>query len=113
MNKVFLVGRLASDPQVSLSKDGMTILGRSVVVTNSFVRGNRVSQFFRVVCFNKRAEHLSNSFKKGDGVAVVGNIMMKDYEKEGVKGKFVEVVVSSIEKVFNSRGVRETGTDVF
>ena len=91
MNKVILMGRLTRDPEIrySQSAEPLAITRYSLAVNRQFKRdGEPDADFINVVAFGKRGEFASKYFKKGQMVAVVGQLRINSYEDQNGQQKF-------------------------
>lgn len=79
MNKVILMGRLVSDPELRYT-DSTTIAKYTLAVNRKFKReGEPDADFINCVAFGKSAEFADKYFKKGMLVAVVGSLRISTY----------------------------------
>lgn len=97
MNKVLLMGRLTRDPEVrySTGADSLAIARYSLAVNRRFKRqGEPDADFIDCVAFGKAAEFAEKFFRKGQMVAVVGRLQVRNWEdKEGGKRRSTEVII--------------------
>lgn len=103
MNKVVLIGRLTSDPQVRYSTGSTpTAVARySLAVDRRFKReGEQTADFINIVAFGKPAEFAEKYLQKGTKICVCGHIQTGSYTKsDGSKAYTTEVVVDEQEFV--------------
>ena len=107
MNKVYLIGNLTRDPEVSETSSGVPFCRFSVAVNRNFANseGNREVDFFNITVWRGLAENCGRFLKKGSKVAIVGSLQNRTYEdKEGVKRTVTDIVASEVE--FLSSGNR-------
>ena len=100
MNKVYLIGNLTRDPEVSETGSGVPFCRFSIAVNRTFVNadGNRETDFFNITVWRNQAENCGKFLKKGSKVAVVGSLQNRSYEdKEGVKRTVTDIVASEVE----------------
>ena len=97
MNKVILMGRLTRDPEVRYSSNGdnLAIARYSLAVNRRFKRqGEAEADFIDCVAFGKAAEFAEKYFRKGQMVAVVGRLQIRDWQdKDGNRRRSAEVVI--------------------
>ena len=108
MNKVYLIGNLARDPELSETTSGIPFCRFSIAVNRTFANaeGNREADFFNITVWRNQAENCSKFLKKGSKVAVVGSLQNHSYEdKDGIKRTLTDIVASEIE--FLSTGSRD------
>lgn len=98
MNKVILLGRCVRDPEVRYSQgaQGTAIARYSLAVNRSYKReGEPDADFINIVAFGNRGEFAGKYFKKGQMVAVVGELRITSYtDKDGNKRWSTDVVVT-------------------
>ena len=98
MNSVILMGRLTKDVEVRYSQgDQGTAIGRyTLAVNRSYKRdGEPDADFINILTFGKTAEFAGKYFKKGQLVAVEGELRISSYtDKDGNKRWSTDVVVS-------------------
>ena len=103
MNKVILVGHLASDPEVRASQKG-TYVAKMRVATNTYAGkaedGTRKEQteFHNLVAFGKLAEFAGSHLHKGRLVSVEGRLQTSTYDDAatGQKRYWTEVAVDEL-----------------
>lgn len=100
MNKVFLIGNLTRDPEVSETRGGSTVCHFSIAVNRAYTGsdGERQTDFFTCTAWNGTAEAVSKYCAKGSKVAVAGSIQLRNYEdNQGVKRTAVDIIVQDVE----------------
>ena len=100
MNKVFLIGNLTRDPELTETPNGIMVCRFSIAVTRDYANadGNRETDFFNITVWRGRAEVCGKYLKKGNKVAVVGSLQNRSYEdKDGVKRTVTDIVASEVE----------------
>ena len=96
MNNVTILGRLGADPETTFSKDGKAICKFRVGVTRKF--NKEMTDWFSCASFGKTAELIQQYFKKGNQIALQGEIQFGDYtDKEGVKRYTTTLVVNTFD----------------
>ncbi len=96
MNVVILSGRLTADVELKSTNSGKNYARFSVAVNRTFSKDE--VDFINCMVWEKKAEFISQYFKKGDGIELNGEIRVSSYETEnGEKRKSVEVLVSNAE----------------
>ena len=97
MTKVFLIGNLTRDPELTETAAGVPVCRFSVAV-NRRVEGKQVADFFNVTAWRKTAEAVARYTKKGNKVAVYGDLQIRQYEgNDGVRRTSVDVVAQDVE----------------
>lgn len=96
MNKVTLLGRLTKDVETRYSQSTNTFVASfTLAVNRKFAKQGeeRQTDFINIVAFSKTAEFCSKYFKKGQQVAIVGRLQVRNYEdNNNVKHYITEVV---------------------
>ena len=99
LNVITLIGRLTRDPELRYSPSGVAVckFGLAVDRDRRNKDGEKETDFFDVLTFNKQAEVVNTNLQKGRLVGVNGSIQIRNYESNGVKGKAVEVVANNVQ----------------
>ena len=108
MNRVFLIGNLASDPESRTTQSGIAQCSFRLAVQRRFkgANGERETDFLPVVCWRQTAEFAQRYLAKGRKVAVEGSIQTRSYDaQDGSKRYVTEIIADSVEAV----GSREDG----
>ena len=98
MNKVYLIGNLTRDPEVSETSGGVPYCRFSIAVNRNFTNadGNREADFFNVIVWRGQAEPCGRFLKKGSKIAIVGSLQNRSYEdKDGVKRTVTDFLTTS------------------
>lgn len=87
MNNVTLMGRLTKDPEVRTSPNGNSVARYTLAVNRTYKReGEPEADFINIAAFGKAAEFAQRYFRKGQQVAVIGNLQTSTYtDKDGIK----------------------------
>lgn len=95
MNKIVLMGRLTRDPETRHTQEGLAIARYSLAVPRRFRRqGEAEVDFIDCVAFGKTGEFAGKYFAKGQQIAVVGRLQIRDWkDKEGNRRRSAEVVI--------------------
>ena len=100
MNKVFLIGNLTRDPDLSETNSGVPVCRFAIAVNRRFSSqdAERQTDFFNVTAWRNLAETVAKYTKKGNKVAVTGSIQIRNYEDNaGQKRTFVDIVADDVE----------------
>lgn len=101
MNKVYLIGRLAADPDVRYSQgETSTAIARyRLAVNRRFKReGEQEADFISCVAFGKNGEFAEKYLHKGMKIAIAGRIQTGSYNnQEGQKVYTTDIVVEEHE----------------
>lgn len=94
LNSVCLLGRLTKDPELKTTQSGKSVCSFSLAV-DGFKKGE--TDFIDCVAWNASAENLAKFKKKGEQIAVTGQLKTRTYEdRNGNKRKVVEVRTESV-----------------
>jgi single-strand DNA-binding protein len=96
MNKVFLIGNLTRDPEVSNTNNGITVCKFTLAVSRRF--GNTETDFLPVIVWRGQAENCGKFLKKGSKAAVAGSIQTRTYDaNDGSKRYITEIVADEVQ----------------
>lgn len=96
LNSVQLMGRFTRDPELRTTQNGISTCSFTIAVDRNFVRQGeeRKADFIGCVAWRQTAEFISRYFKKGDMIAIEGNIQTRTWDDtEGKRHYVTEVVV--------------------
>ena len=99
LNRVILMGRLVSDPELKTTPSGVSVTTFRIAVDRSYVKSGeeRKADFFDVVCWRSTAEFVCRYFGKGALIAVDGQLQSRTYQaKDGTNRYVVEVVTDNV-----------------
>jgi single-strand DNA-binding protein len=100
MNKIVLVGRLATDPELKYTPSGVALTDFRIAVDRPFKNssGEREADFFTVKVWRDQAEHVANYLSKGRLVAVDGRLEHQNWvAQDGTKRERYEVIAERVE----------------
>ena len=100
MNKVFLIGNLTRDPELSETAGGVPVCHFSIAVNRNYSsqEGERQTDYFNCTAWRNMAETIARYTKKGKKVAVVGSVQLRNYEdNQGVKRTAVDIIAQDVE----------------
>ena len=100
MNKVFLIGNLTRDPELTETASGVPVCHFAIAVNRNYASGDseRQTDFFNCTASRTLAETIARYTKKGNKVAVSGSIQLRNYEdNQGVKRNAVDIIVQDVE----------------
>jgi len=97
LNKVFLSGRLTKDPDIRYTPNGSEVATFSIAVNRSFKAKDseewqEETFFINIIAWNRLAEKVEKTFKKGMPVFVEGRLLIRSYEKDGAKKYVTEII---------------------
>jgi single-strand DNA-binding protein len=98
VNKVILLGRVGSDPEVKYMPSGNAVLNLSIATNRKFKNQESGSyedktEWHRVVFFNKPAETIGQYIKKGQQLYVEGRLQTRKWQdKDGVEKYSTDII---------------------
>lgn len=97
MNKVFLIGNLTHDPELTETAAGISVCRFSIAV-NRRKDGEQVADFYNVTAWRGLGETVARYARKGNKLAVVGNIELREYEdREGITRTAIDIIAQDVE----------------
>lgn len=103
LNKVMLIGRLGSDPELRYTPDGTAVASFSIATSEEWKDKNtgekkERTEWHRVVAWRKLGEICGEYLAKGKQVYVEGRIQTRGWEdKDGNKRYTTEIIASDIQ----------------
>jgi len=102
LNKVMLIGRLGSDPEVRYTTNGGAVANFNLATNESWVdkagQKQEKTEWHRVVVWGKLGELCGQYLSKGRQAFVEGKLQTRDWtDKEGHKRYTTEVVAMNIQ----------------
>ena len=99
MNKVIMIGNLASDPEPFTTQSGISRSTFRIAVQRRFAnaQGVREADFLTVVAWRQTADFCNRYLTKGRKVAVEGSIQNRSYDaQDGSKRYVTEIIADSV-----------------
>lgn len=100
MNKVILIGRLTKDPELRKTSTDISTCRFTIAVNRDYTSQGQEQKadFINCVAWRNQAENLCKYQRKGNQIAVEGNIQVESYDDaSGVRKYTTEVVVNRID----------------
>ncbi len=102
VNKVILIGRLGSDPEVRYTNNGGAVANFNMATNESWTdksgQKQERTEWHRVVVWGKLGELCGQYLAKGRQAFVEGRLQTRDWaDKEGVKRYTTEIVAQNIQ----------------
>ena len=97
-NKAIIGGRLTSDVELKSTPSGVAVASFTVAVNR---RGKSdVTDFFKVTAWRGTAEFISQYFRKGSSISIVGELQNRTWEdNNGNKRYITEIVATEVQFV--------------
>ncbi len=110
MNKVILMGRLARDPELRQTPNGVSVARLTIAVNRRFAAkdGQQTADFISCTAWRQTAEFICRYFQKGSMIAVVGSIQTRSWDDKDGKRQFATDVV--IDEAYFTGSRAESGT---
>ncbi len=102
LNRIFLTGRLAADPDIRYTPNGAQVAQFRIAVNRSYKTKDNPNDwqqetfFVTIITWNRLAEKVERNFKKGDLVLVEGRLNIRSYEVDGVKKWVTEIIANDV-----------------
>lgn len=100
MNKIILIGNLTRDPESNTTQGGVNFTRFNIAVNRPFTNsaGERVADYFDVICWRQLAERCAKYLYKGSKVGINGSVQRRQYEdRDGIKRTSFDVVADEVE----------------
>lgn len=99
MNKVFMIGRLAADPELRTTQSGTQVATyRLAVNRRRSADGSQEADFFPCVAWGKGAEFAAKYMRRGMKIAVSGRLQTRSWDaQDGTKRYITEIIVDEHE----------------
>lgn len=110
VNKVLLVGRLCTDPELKYTPSGVAVANFRVAVDRNFsnAQGERETDFIDVVTWRQNAEFVNTYMTKGRLVLVEGRLQVRQWQTaDGQRRRNTEVVADTVRALDRPREPRE------
>ena len=100
MNKLFLIGNLTRDPELTETGAGIKVCRFAIAVNRSYVAqgADRVTDFFNITVWRNLAENCGKYLKKASKVSIVAHIQNHQFEdKDGNKRTVIDIIGDEVE----------------
>lgn len=100
MNKVILIGNLATDPEAFITQSGISRSTFRLAVQRRYsnAQGVREADFLPVIAWRGTADFCNSYLTKGRKIAVEGSIQTRSYDaQDGTKRYVTEIIADSVE----------------
>jgi single-strand DNA-binding protein len=106
MNKVILKGRLTADPEIKTTQNGNSVCKFTVAVNRKFNKD--ITDFINCEAWRQTAEFISKYFSKGKEIALIGELHIDKYDKNGETKYITKIQVDEVEFCGNKGNNVET-----
>lgn len=111
INKVFVIGRLTRDPELSTTPGGASVCKFSLANGRTYTQGGKKKEqtsFFNCVTWGKLGELIHEYCGKGQQLAIEGRLQQRSWEDtNGAKRSTVEIVVENCQFLSKPSGAKE------
>lgn len=100
MNKVFLIGNLTKDPELSTTTNGISVARFTLAVPRRFqnAEGERETDFLNIVVWRNQADNCHKYLRKGSKACVLGTIQTRSYDaQDGTRKYITEIIAEEVE----------------
>ena len=96
LNKVILMGRMVSDPELKTTTSNLSVASFSVAVERNYVKqgSERETDFINVVAWRQTAEFVCKYFSKGQWIALDGTLQTRSYKDRDGNNRYITEVVT-------------------
>ena len=116
LNKVMLIGRLGSDPEIRYTQDGTPVANFSLATDSPIKRGDQwetETEWHRIVAWRRLAEICSEYLGKGSLVYVEGRLRTRSWEdKDGNKRWTTEIIARDLQMLGSRPSAGEGSGDL-
>lgn len=78
LNRIILMGRLAADPELRTTPNGVSVVSFRIGVTRDYNRDQ--TDWINIVAWRQTAEFVSKYFFKGSMIALEGSLQSRQYQ---------------------------------
>lgn len=112
MNKVCLIGRLTTKPELRYTNANLPYTRFNLAVNRNFsnAQGQRETDFISIVVWRKQAENVCNYLDKGSLVSVEGRIQTGSYDAQDGSKRYTTDVVADNVQFLESKGQSQART---
>ena len=99
MNKVFLIGNLTHDVELTETESGIKKVKIGIAVNRNYPNadGDYECDFFTAIVWRKQAEALAKYCSKGDKIAICGEL--QNYNYEAVNGDKKQIAIINVSEL--------------
>ena len=106
MNKCIIIGRMTKDAEIYTTSGGVTYTQFVLAVQRNYAdaSGEKQADFINCTAWRGLAEAIVKYVRKGDRIAIVGELQNRSYEdKAGIKRTVTEILVQEAEFLGNKQ----------
>ncbi len=114
LNKVMLIGRLGSDPEIRYTQEGTPVANFSLATDTPVKRGDQwesETEWHRIVAWGRLAEICNEYLGKGSQVYVEGRLRTRSWEdRDGNKRWTTEIIARDLQMLGSKGGGTRDGS---
>ena len=109
MNVIAITGNLCKDIELRYTKNNKSVVDNTIAVAKGIKNsdGEYETDFIEFVCFEKKADYLSQYAKKGDKIEITGKLRVDNWKDEEGKNHSRTYVVADSLKIISSSNKKE------
>ena len=90
------MGRLTKEPELKSTQNGISRCSFTLAVDRRFKNadGERETDFINCTAWRGTAEFITNYFRKGQRIAIVGSIQVRSYETDAGERRYITEVIA-------------------
>lgn len=92
VNKVFILGNIGRDPEVTTANSGLKICKLSVATTEK-VKDEKKTEWHRVTAFGRTAETIGLYFHKGDQIHIEGRLSTNKWQDKDGNDRYTTEII--------------------
>lgn len=109
VNKVILIGNLGKDPETRYLASGSAVTNITVATSESWTdkqtgEKKEVTEWHKIIFFNRLAEVAGEYLKKGSKVFVSGKLQTRKWQDQSGQDRYTTEIVASEMQMLDSRG---------
>lgn len=98
VNKVIILGRLGTDPEIRYTPNGMQVTNLSVATSKRWrdQSGNKQerTEWHRIVCYERTAEIVKEYLKKGQSAYFEGELRTRKYQDRDGQDRYITEIIA-------------------
>ena len=96
MNSINVIGRLTKDPELRMTQSEKSVVSFTIACDSGW-GDKKTASFFPCVAWGKTAEFIDKYFRKGDPIAISGELRSRQYEGKDGKRTVIEILVNGVD----------------
>lgn len=100
LNRIIVMGRLTSDPELRRTGAGVAVTSFTLAVERDYAGkdgGEKETDFIDCVAWRNTGEFVKKHFAKGRMAVVSGRLQIRSYnDKDGIKRRVAEIIADSV-----------------